>query len=47
MKNDIVWTAYAAAALTASSILVADYRPDLSVALGLSAVVNAILSLRA
>ena len=45
--NNIIWPAYAAAALVASSILVSEYRPDLSIALGLAAITNAVLSLRA
>lgn len=45
MKN-LVIPAIAAAALTAMSILVSEYRPNLSLALGLSAIVNAILALR-
>lgn len=45
MKN-IVWTAVASAVLTTISILVANSSPDLSVAIGLAAITNAILSLR-
>lgn len=44
--GNIVWTAVASAILSTISILVAGSNPSLSLAIGLAAITNAVLSLR-
>ncbi len=46
MKTNIVWTAVSSAVLASIAILVAGVNPDLSIAIGLASISNAILSLR-
>lgn len=46
MNTNINWTAVVAAALSGLAIVTSLKYPDLSVAIGLSAVTNAVLALR-
>lgn len=46
MKTKVIWTAISAAVLSAISIIVATSNPSLSLAIGLSAIANAILATR-
>lgn len=46
MKPVIIWPAVAAATLSAISILISEYRPELSLAIGLAAITNAVLATR-
>lgn len=46
MSRNIVWTAVISAVLSFISIITAMSQPDLSVAAGLAAVANAVLSTR-